>query len=49
MIGGGAVSLTKLTLLKESGGICSHAKGLPVLQRFDDKLALRYVLLSIHR
>lgn len=46
---GGGISLTDLTLLKYSGGVCSHAKGLPLLQRFDDKLALRDMLLRIQR
>lgn len=44
-----AVSLTDLTLVKNSSGVRPHAKGLPVLQRLDDKLALRDVLLSIQR
>lgn len=45
----GQISLTELALLKYSGGVCPHAKGLPLLQRFDDKLALRHMLLSVQR
>lgn len=50
-----AFSLTHLALPKEGGGggggmVWSHTKGVPVLQRVDDELALRDMLLrSIQR